>query len=103
MKATFIKRIVDRVPENPSLSFNGGDYYFHRDIYRLNDGREFSIMGTSSEFDFCQVSGSFTETWPAQLILDDEAIEVEGKPLYVWAAKWLANQGVVSPHIISED
>lgn len=102
MKATFIKRIVDRVPKNPSLCFNGGDYYFHRDIYRLNDGREFSIMGTSSEFDFCQVSGSFTETCAVPVKVDGEAIEVEGKPLYVWAAKWLANQGFVSPHIIKD-
>lgn len=103
MEATFIKRIVDRVPEDPSLSRNGGDYYFHRDIYRLNDGRLFSLLNTSSEFDYCQISGVFAETCLTPLTVDGEAIQIGGKPFYVRAAKWLANQGFVSPHIISED
>lgn len=104
MNAEFIKRITKAVPKDPSLAFNGGDYFFYEDVYKLDDGRSFSLHRTSSEFDYCQVLGKFTQTCSAPLVLESgEAIYVDGEPLYAWVSERLANRGFVSPHIISED
>ena len=45
---------------NPSKEINGGDYSFGTDELKHDDGRILNLNYTSSEFEYCQITGSFT-------------------------------------------
>jgi hypothetical protein len=52
-------RIVEREPENPALSSDGGDYWFGRTVATFK-GRPFAVRHwTSAEFPFCPHEGRF--------------------------------------------
>lgn len=103
MKATFVGWVTDRVPDNPALCGNGGDYFHHRKIYRLEDGRMFALFRTSADFDFCEVTGRFTEVRGVPLTIDGQRIIVDGDELWAWADRWMERRGYAVPHILSDE
>lgn len=77
-----VERLTDIVPNDPSLSSNGGDYYFGRNFYEIIvcDGKrvykalDLTLYWTSSEFDFDELSGDF-----CRCNLYNTAIEIDGE------------------------
>lgn len=52
-------RIVDREPEDPRMSNDGGDYRFGRTV-AVEDGKPVAIRyWTSADFDYCPLCGRF--------------------------------------------
>ncbi len=57
-RAKYIR--IAQYPEKWGRHNNGGDYAFYQHYSRTNKGENFSVQyGTSSEFDYCHVYGSF--------------------------------------------
>jgi hypothetical protein len=62
MNLKFSKKIVDRYPEDITLSHYGGDYFFyHREVY-LDGEIVGKIFESSSGFNYCMLSGRHTPT-----------------------------------------
>jgi len=57
------QKIIRREPKRPELSSNGGDYWFW-EYPILIDGKDsgLRLKGTSAEFDYCEITGWFTDT-----------------------------------------
>lgn len=59
---TLGESITDIEPKRPELSSNGGDYYFGRYPVIVDEAIVGYTQWTSSEFDYCEITGAFTKT-----------------------------------------
>jgi hypothetical protein len=56
-----IKREYTERANNPLLRNNGGDYDFYEETLFINNEKIGVLFGTSAQFDYCEVTGNFTD------------------------------------------
>lgn len=73
-KTVKVVRLSDDSEYDSELCRNGGAYGFWTDYNRMEDGRWYISYGTTADFEFCPVCGSFNNHYCG----DDEADEAFG-------------------------
>lgn len=101
--------VTDIYPQDPSLSSNGGDYYFGRsfweiivcDRHKVYKAMDLTLHWTSAEFDFDELSGDFCrcQLYKVGIEINGETIPIKyfnttpkGERyvdnLCIWASEW---------------